>query len=242
MWNTKLYIKNNLDFFEIKKSKLELFKECKKCFYLHLVKGIKRPYGPPLAINNILGKLIKEEINSYREKEICHPLMKDIDCNIIPAKHKFLKDWQNSFSGLYFKHNETKLMVRTTISDLWYNVKTKEYVPVDYKFTAKNQELSLHNIYPGYWRQLSLIKLLLEKIGIKISREGYIVYSNVDHSKKVFNSSLNFKSSVFSNTLQSIDLESNLQQIFNILQNDKIPSHSKSCKYCSFVQYSNEVK
>ena len=238
MWNTKLYIKNNLDFFEIKKSKLELFIECKKCFYLNLVKGIKRPYGPPLAINNILGKLIRKEIDIYREREICHPLMKSINKHIIPAKHKFLNNWQNSFSGLYYKDSMTRLLVRTSLNDLWYNIKTNEYVTVDYKFTAKNEELNSSHIYPGYWRQLSLIKFLLEKIGIKISDEGYIMYSNVDQKKEIFNSTLTFKSVIFSHILDKVNLKHSLSQIFQILQNNIIPEQSKKCKYCNFVRAS----
>ena len=52
MFKRRLYIKNNLDPFPISRTKIDLFFECKRCFYLDLKFGIKRPHGTPLVINN----------------------------------------------------------------------------------------------------------------------------------------------------------------------------------------------
>ena len=48
---------------KISRSKIDLFLECPRCFYLDVVKKIKRPPGFPFNLNNAVDMLLKKEFN-----------------------------------------------------------------------------------------------------------------------------------------------------------------------------------
>ena len=75
MFKRRIYIENNLDPFPISRTKIDLFFECRRCFYLDLKFGIKRPHGTPLVINN---RIIDDESNLK-----CIPMIKPIIKKII---------------------------------------------------------------------------------------------------------------------------------------------------------------
>ena len=37
---------------QLSRSKIELFSDCPRCFYLDVARGIGRPSGPPFTLNN----------------------------------------------------------------------------------------------------------------------------------------------------------------------------------------------
>ena len=71
MWKKKIYIKNNLAPFELNRTKIDLYFDCKKCFFLNTTKGIRRPHGPPSVLNNTVIKLVEDHFNLLRLKKIC---------------------------------------------------------------------------------------------------------------------------------------------------------------------------
>ena len=52
---------------KISRSKIDLFLECPRCFYLDVVKKIKRPPGFPFNLNNAVDMLLKKEFDRHRE-------------------------------------------------------------------------------------------------------------------------------------------------------------------------------
>ena len=66
MWKKKVYIKNNLTPFSINRTKIDLFFDCSRCFYLDQKHGIKKPHGTPLVINNFVVNNYKTILNEYR--------------------------------------------------------------------------------------------------------------------------------------------------------------------------------
>ena len=73
MWKRKLYVKDNLNAFSISRSKIDLFFDCNRCFYLDQRYGIKRPHGTPLVINNFIVNHYKNIINEFRSKQKVYP-------------------------------------------------------------------------------------------------------------------------------------------------------------------------
>ena len=43
-----------------------MFVECPRCFYLDMVKKIKRPQVAPLNLNNVIDTLLKREFDVHR--------------------------------------------------------------------------------------------------------------------------------------------------------------------------------
>ena len=87
MWKKKLYIKNNLDPYPLSRTKVDLFNDCRKCFYNDIVHGIKRPLGPPLVINNAIDQVLKKEIEKFRVEQRKHPLLAKLNEDFVPAMH-----------------------------------------------------------------------------------------------------------------------------------------------------------
>ncbi len=52
---------------KVSRSKIDLFLECPRCFYLDVVKKIKRPPGFPFNLNNAVDMLLKKEFDRDRE-------------------------------------------------------------------------------------------------------------------------------------------------------------------------------
>jgi len=72
---SKLYTPGQKDLFPLSRSKVELFQQCRRCFYLNRRLGISRPPGFPFSLNSAVDSLLKREFNVHRENGTPHPLM-----------------------------------------------------------------------------------------------------------------------------------------------------------------------
>ena len=62
--------------YKLSRSKLELFLNCPRCFYLDRRLGTGQPQGPAFSLNVAVDKLLKKEFDTHRAKGESHPLMK----------------------------------------------------------------------------------------------------------------------------------------------------------------------
>lgn len=123
---------------KLSRSKIDLFKECPRCFYIDNKLGVKRVPGFPFSINSAVDHLLKQEFDSYRAKNEQHPLQKEYGIDARPMSHDELDEWRRNFGGIKYLHEPTGLLVTGAIDDLWINGKD-EYIVVDYKATAKDE-------------------------------------------------------------------------------------------------------
>jgi hypothetical protein len=54
--------------FRISRSKVQLFLDCPRCFYLDVRLGIKRPPGFPFSLNSAVDALLKKEFDRASRK------------------------------------------------------------------------------------------------------------------------------------------------------------------------------
>ena len=94
--------------FKISRSKIDLFWECPRCFYLDRRLGIKRPSMPAFTLNSAVDHLLKKEFDIHRAEKEAHPLMKKYKINAVPFQHPDLEKWRHNFSGIRFIHQPTK--------------------------------------------------------------------------------------------------------------------------------------
>jgi hypothetical protein len=73
--------------FKISRSKIDLFIECPRCFYLDRRLGVGRPPGFPFSLNSAVDALLKQEFDAYRAKGEAHPLQKTYGIDAIPIPH-----------------------------------------------------------------------------------------------------------------------------------------------------------
>src|SRR5471030_3069327 len=107
----KPYQPGQVTAFKVSRSKIELFTQCPRCFWLDVRLKIKRPDGPPFSINKAVDELFKKEFDVYRAKGEPHPIMVDNWVKAIPFSHSDLDKWRQNFVGVFALHQPTNLHI-----------------------------------------------------------------------------------------------------------------------------------
>lgn len=121
----------------LSRSKIDLFVECPRCFYLDNKLGTARPRGPSFTLNIAVDALLKREFDTHRATHSSHPLMEQYGVEAIPFEHPKMNIWRDNFKGLEYAHPETGLVISGAVDDVWINPQG-ELIVVDYKATSKN--------------------------------------------------------------------------------------------------------
>src|SRR3989339_452974 len=85
--------------FKLSRSKIELFINCPRCFYLDRRMGVGQPPGFPFALNSAVDKLLKKEFDLHRSKQTPNPLMVAYGIKAIPFQHEKLNYWRDALRG-----------------------------------------------------------------------------------------------------------------------------------------------
>src|SRR5580693_4904197 len=97
----------------LSRSKIDLFMECQRCFYIDNKLGVARPPGFPFNLNSAVDALLKKELDTYRAKGTQHPLAKQYNLDAIPLAHEKMDEWRNALNqGVQYVHPTTGLTVR----------------------------------------------------------------------------------------------------------------------------------
>lgn len=227
---------------QLSRSKIELYFNCPRCFYLDVFMKVSRPPTFPLNLNNAVDLLIKKEFDEYRNQQTPHPIQKGIAAGFIASNHPMLNTWRTlKLGGLTYynpKHNCTYYGI---IDDLWVNEKN-QYVIVDYKSTAKEKPVvELPSWGEGYKRQLSFYNYLLRKNGLKTVNFGFFVYATAITSKNHFNNELKFSTNLIKEEIDDTWTEPVLDEIQSLLKNNIIPDKNKNCNHCLYTESINRV-
>jgi hypothetical protein len=222
--------------FKISRSKIDLFIECPRCFYFDRKLGIGRPPGFPFSLNSAVDALLKQEFDIYRVNGTQHPLIEKYGVDARPVPHKDLDRWRHTFTGVQFLHKPTNFLIYGAIDDLWQNSKG-EYIVVDYKATAKAEEITELNKdwHRGYKRQMEIYQWLLRQNGYKVSDTGYFVYCNGIADAAAFDQKLEFRVNLIPYTGDDSWIEKTVLDLHKCLNGNAIPEANPECDYCSYV-------
>ncbi len=190
--NTLPYTPGQKTEYKISRSKIELFMQCPRCFWLDARLKIKRPDGPPFSLNKAVDELLKKEFDSYRKVSKPHPIMTDNQIKAVPYQHEDLNKWRQNFVGVGVLHKPTNLYVYGAVDDIW-ETEDGELLVVDYKATAKNSEVSLDADWQvSYKRQVEVYQWLLRQNGFKVNDTAIFIYTNGRMELDGFNDRLEF--------------------------------------------------
>lgn len=226
--------------FKISRSKIELFMQCPRCFWLDTRLKIKRPDGPPFNINKAIDELLKKEFDGYRAKKEPHPLMVEHEVSAVPFTHESLDQWRENFVGVQHLHEPTNLHVFGAVDDIWVTDEG-ELIVVDYKATAKDRDVSIDSEWQiAYKRQMEVYQWLLRQNGFGVSNTGYFVYCNGRLDLDGFNNRVEFKTKIIPYTGNSDWIEPTLQKIKKCLEGD-MPGVGKAamggpCDFCEYAK------
>lgn len=186
------YMPNQKVAYKLSRSKIELFMQCPRCFWLDARLKITRPSGPPFQINKTIDELFKKEFDSYRKKKQPHPLMAKNKIQAIPFEHKDLDVWRYNFTGISTLHEPTNLHIFGAVDDVWQD-QDENLIVVDYKATSKKSAINLDSDWQiMYKRQMEIYQWLLRQNGFKVSSRGYFVYTNARMDVEGFGNRLEF--------------------------------------------------
>mgnify|MGYP001609138675 CR=1 FL=1 len=235
-----LYEPDSSETFKLSRSKLEMFLECPRCFYLDRRLGVGRPPGYPFNLNSAVDTLLKKEFDIHRAKNQKHPLIEKYGVDAVPVAHKNLDLWRHNFTGVQYFHEPTNLLITGAIDDLWQNSKG-EYIVVDYKATSKNEKIeALDKAWQdGYKRQMEIYQWLLRKNGFKVSDTGYFVYCNGITDKKAFDAKLEFDITLIAYEGDDSWIENVVLEAHKCLNGNEIPESGDNCDYCEYISAVN---
>ena len=128
-------------------------------------------------------------------------------------------------------------MVTGAIDDVWKNTKG-EFIVVDYKSTAKNEDITaLDKAWQdGYKRQMEIYQWLFRKNGFQVSDTGYFVYCNGKTDRDGFNAKLEFDITLIAYKGSSTWVDQTLLDIATCLKRPKPPESSTACDYCAYTK------
>lgn len=226
---------------KLSRSKIDLFMDCPRCFYLDNKLGVKRPPGFPFALNSAVDFLLKKEFDLLRKKGETHELIKRYGVDARPVHHDELDIWRENFQGVQYFHEPTGFWVSGAIDDLWINSQG-EYIVVDYKSTAKNEEITEldKDWQEGYKRQMEVYQWLLRQNGYPVSDDGYFVYCNGIMGAKKFDAKLEFQITLIKHEGNDSWIEPKLMEIKKVLNSEEVPPPHPECDYCAYRQVAGE--
>lgn len=231
--------------YKISRSKIELFKQCPRCFWLDARAAIKRPNGPPFQINKAIDELFKKDFDFHRKKKTKHPLMIEFDIDAIPFDHKDIAKWRENFIGIQAFHEPTNLLIFGAVDDIWVSP-SGELIVVDYKATSKKTEINLDSNWQiCYKRQLEVYQWLLRQNDFLVSNTGYFVYTNAKIDVDGFKDKLIFKTKIIAHEGSDEWIISTLGEIKNCLNGD-IPKVGDAimggeCEFCAYAKSRTEL-
>lgn len=231
--------------YKLSRSKIELFIQCPRCFWLDARLKIKRPDSPPFRINQAIDELFKKEFDKYRVSKKPHPLMVEHKINAIPFDHENLNTWRENFVGVYTVHEPTNLHIFGAIDDVWINDEN-ELIVVDYKATAKQSDVNIDADWQmSYKRQMEVYQWLLRSNGFKVNDTGYFVYTNGRLDLDGFNDRVEFRTKVIPHTGKDDWVEPTIEKMKKCLDGD-MPKTGVSimggpCEYCAYARARTEL-
>lgn len=222
--------------YKLSRSKIDLFLECPRCFYLDRRLGVGRPPGFPFTLNSAVDELLKREFDVHRAKGSGHPLIESNGVDAVPVAHDDLEKWRQNFVGVQYLHDATNLIITGAIDDLWQSSRG-EYIVVDYKATATNGRITELNKehHTGYKRQMEIYQWLLRKNGLRVSDTGYFVYCNGQKGRDAFDAKLEFDVTLIPYRGSDEWVEQAVFDACACLKRDNVPDAARDCDFCSYL-------
>lgn len=233
--------------YKLSRSKIELFTQCPRCFWLGERLKIKRPSSPPFRINSTIDDLLKKEFDIHRAAQTKHPLSEAYGLDLVPFQNDKMDEWRDALRrGIKYLHPATNLNVGGGIDDVWFDPQTKELVIVDYKATSKNSEVSIDADWQiAYKRQIEVYQWLFRQNDFKVSNTAYFVYCNGKTDSPSFDAKLEFDIKLIPYEGNTDWVEPTILKIKDCLEGDIPPVGTAAmggeCEHCAYARSRTEL-
>ncbi len=228
--------------FKLSRTKLDLFLNCPRCFYLDRRLGVSQPPGYPFSLNSAVDKLLKKEFDRHRAAGTPHPLMKAYGINAVPFMDSRMDTWRDALGGgIQYLHGPTNLLLTGAIDDVWAD-ENGELSVVDYKATAKDSEVTIDADWQiGYRRQMEIYQWLFRQNGFPVCDTGYFVYCNGNTDKEAFDGKLEFDVKILPYAGNADWVSDALEGARTCLESAVLPEPGAECDFCSYREAAREA-
>ncbi|MCE9541715.1 PD-(D/E)XK nuclease family protein [Candidatus Kaiserbacteria bacterium] len=219
----------------LSRSKISLFMDCPRCFYIDNKLGTARPPGYPFNLNSAVDALLKKEFDAHRALKTPHPLMEAYGLDAVPFAHAKMDEWRDALRGGVVIQHKTGLTVCGGVDDIWVTP-NDELIVVDYKATSKDGKIESldEEWHDGYKRQIEIYQWLLRESGFTVSDVGYWVYANASKDREAFDAKLEFELTLVPYTGSTDWVEGTIQEIKKCLDSDELPAPGDACDFCQY--------
>lgn len=237
----KLYDPASGKAFGLSRSKLDLFIECPRCFYLDRKLGIGRPPGLPFTLNQAVDTLLKKEFNACRHSKKPHPLMNQYGIDAVPFDHPDLGIWRLNNKGASCLHAPTGMNITGAIDDVWVKP-DGSLIIADYKATSTFKEITMESGYKAVFkRQLEIYQWIFRHMGFTVDKMACLVYANALKTPAGLSAGLPFEMSILKIEADDSWVEDAIIKAHACLQADEIPAPAPECDHCNYVKQVREV-
>jgi len=207
---------------------------------------LKEPSMPGWSLNSTVDELLKKEFDQYRIEQKPHPIMVRNNLDFIPYQHKDLDIWRNSLKGgISYLNEKTNLIIHGGIDDLWFDMKEKKLIVVDYKAQSSSYPVTVSSYLDSEWHlsyklQMDIYVHILRKMNFKVSDLSYFYVCNGEKTKNKFDSKIEFKTTLIPYRVNTNWIESKLTEMKNVLNSNTIPEMEKTCEKCAYLKGGKE--
>lgn len=211
---------------QLSPNSLNLFFECRFCFWLEKRHGIRRPQPFPYALNTAVDILLKEEFDSYRAKGELHPLLVSHDIRAkLFSNQELLNEWRSNFKGIRYYDEKLQAVLFGALDDV-LEFEDGSVAPLDYKSTGSQ----IPRVYDRFQLQMDVYTYLLEQNGYRTPRKGYLAFYVVDKNSG-FADRLPFRREIHVIETDPSEIPGIFADAVASLRKDIPPYHSSECEY-----------
>lgn len=158
--------------YKLSPSTINLMLECPRCFWLQIVKGIRRPETIFPSLPSGMDKVLKEHFDRFMKKNELPLEIREECAGYGLFNDKPLLDlWRNNRKGIEYKDPESGTLLHGAIDNLL--VKDGKLVVLDYKTRGYPCKDDTHE---HYQTQMDLYNFLLRKNGYKTEDYTYLLF------------------------------------------------------------------
>lgn len=208
--------------FRLSPSNLVLLEDCPRCFWLHVIKKIRRPSGPVPSISIKMDSIIKRYFDRYRREGRLPPIIEGkIKGKLASNMPKTLQHIENEHIILWGRPDEYIVTDDETIIALDHKTKSKEpdVIPSAYKL------------------QLDVYSYLLKNNGYKTANKAYLAFYYPSESE--IHEGMNIKCSVIEVETDPSRVKKLVKRATEILMGP-MPEASENCEYCKWLNEVNQ--
>jgi len=211
-------------------SSLNLFLDCPRCFWLQIIKKIKRPSGAFPSLPSGMDKILKIHFDNFMKKGELPPELKREycvnGCSLFDDVN-LLKIWRSNLKGIQYLDKESGAILHGAIDNLL--VKGKKFIVLDYKTRGFPLKEDTHKSYQS---QMNIYNFLLRENGYQTEDFTYLLFYYPNHVTE--NGEVIFDTKLIKISTNPENGKEIFKKAIKLLQEKEPPRTSESCEFCEW--------